>query len=129
MTGLTSEAVLPFGGEDRLFRLRLREIERLQSECGAGIGAVARRLIAGDAYIVDIAATLRLGLIGGGMSPVEAKRLVEAYVAGPDALPLAATEPGAPLVTAKKVMAAVWLGLPKREDADPGNGGAATTTG
>ena len=52
----------------------------LQDKCGAGIGTVMHRLLTGTFFVNDFRETIRLGLIGGGMDPVKAAKLVKRYV-------------------------------------------------
>lgn len=53
------------------------ELERLT---GAGIGALYQRVTGMTFRGSDISEIIRLGLIGGGMSPQEAMQLVATYV-------------------------------------------------
>lgn len=62
------------------FCLPLAQLEELQTQCEAGPLVIARRLEAGDWTYGDIYHTIRLGLIGGGMTPVEALKKCKAYV-------------------------------------------------
>jgi hypothetical protein len=62
------------------FRLGLGEISELQEKCDAGPVFIYARLQTGQAKLEDVTETLRIGLIGGGMAPVKAKKLVERYV-------------------------------------------------
>ncbi|MBN9472267.1 MAG: gene transfer agent family protein [Bosea sp.] len=62
------------------FALPIAQLEELQRLCDAGPMVVAERLRHGVWKIEDIHATLRLGLIGGGMEPIAALRLVKTYV-------------------------------------------------
>ena len=60
------------------------ELERLT---GMGVGKLCTRCIRQrDFSLGDLTATIRLALIGGGMSPKRAAELVETY--GPPARPL-----------------------------------------
>lgn len=69
---------LPWRGEDRTFRLALGEIEQVESRLDASIFSVAERLIARlPATYADVDAVLELGLAGGQMSSLAARRLVE----------------------------------------------------
>lgn len=54
------------------FCLPLAQLEELQSHCDAGPMVIAGRLEAGSWKVGDVYHTLRLGLIGGGMAPVDA---------------------------------------------------------
>lgn len=89
----TGERVADFAGEERIFRLRLGEIRRIEDKCQAGVGEVLRRLCravmlldqlggieavsAGlEIRADDVRETLLQGLTGGGMPAPEAARLV-----------------------------------------------------
>ena len=99
------EIELEFGDGQYLFRLPLPQIARLQEVCGAGLGAIVGRVMRGrytlqgehiglkeeaDWHVKDLVETIRQGLLGGGrgivdgaevkVGPVEANRLIEAYV-------------------------------------------------
>lgn len=71
-----------FAGRDRIFRLRLGEIEQLEAACGSGVGGVFVRLATLQHKVADIRETIRLALIGGGLVPSQADQLVEDYVDG-----------------------------------------------
>jgi hypothetical protein len=77
------EIELEFGDGTYLFRLPLKQIAELQDKCNAGIQEIFGRIIQGKARIEDLTETLRLGLIGGGMEPVQARRLIERYAFPP----------------------------------------------
>lgn len=62
------------------FCLPLAQLEELQALCDAGPLVIARRLENGDWSHRDIYHTIRLGLIGGGMPPVDALRKTRVYV-------------------------------------------------
>jgi len=62
------------------FRLAWGELIKLQEACDCGPFIILSRLM-GDAWRVeDISNVIRLGLIGGGMEPVAALKLVRSYV-------------------------------------------------
>jgi Phage tail tube protein, GTA-gp10 len=78
------------GGEERVFALYLGQWEELEEKFGFGpleIFAKLSRLEFRAKWLHEIT---RLGLIGGGMSPAAAKRLVERYV---DSVPFAEAWP------------------------------------
>lgn len=62
------------------FRLGWGEIEALQEACNAGPWVILDRLAKRQCLIGDIAHTIRQGLIGGGMVPAAATKLVQTYV-------------------------------------------------
>lgn len=94
------EIVLPFGGEDRTFRLTLGGLRRVQDKCDAGPEELAARLapavqalehklssagalihgLVGRYRIDDIRETIHQALLGGGADAVTASQLVAAYV-------------------------------------------------
>lgn len=89
------------------FRFGLGQIEELQELCDAGPFVILQHLIAGTWRTVHIRETLRLGLIGGGMPPAEALKLVKRYH---DELPWATY-----VNEAKLIMHAAVLGAPDGE--------------
>lgn len=62
------------------FALRWGELSELQEACGAGPFVVLARLAGNQWLTQDISTTIRLGLIGGGVEPAKALRLVKDYV-------------------------------------------------
>ncbi len=65
---------------DYVFRLGWGELEELQEACNAGPYVLLGRLYDESWRMADIAEAIRLGLIGGGMMPVDALKKVRAYV-------------------------------------------------
>jgi hypothetical protein len=63
-----------------VFRLGLAQLEELEDIRGAGTGAICKRCSQGDWFAGDVREIIRLGLIGGGMSPAKAKKMVGRYV-------------------------------------------------
>lgn len=80
--GELTDIVRPFGGRDRIFRLRIGEIGELETLCGAGVGEVYLRVATQRYKLSDLRETIRLGLIGGGAQPGEADLLISRYVDG-----------------------------------------------
>jgi hypothetical protein len=76
-----------FAGRKRNFQLRIGEMEELEKNCNAGIGEVMARLATHRFSVNDIWEPVRLGLIGGGLSLLEADTLVQTY--HPPAYPIA----------------------------------------
>lgn len=75
---------LEFGGGEYSLALNGREIEELQRLAGnVGFGAIYQRAVMGNWFHGDIYHTIRLGLEGGGMAPVEAKRIADVYAVPP----------------------------------------------
>lgn len=67
------------GDGQHIFRLGIGELRELQELCDAGPREIATRLAGGRERVNDIFETLRLGLIGGGMTPAKAKSMVKRY--------------------------------------------------
>lgn len=70
----------PFGDGDHTFRLGLAEIEELERKRDLSIFEIVERLRLRQCRLSDISEVLRIGLVGGGMPPVEALALVRRYV-------------------------------------------------
>lgn len=62
------------------FRLAYGQFLELQEKTGVGPMALYRRIEGDDWMISDISEIIRVGLIGAGMAPKEAFRLVKRYV-------------------------------------------------
>ncbi len=62
------------------FRLPIAQLRELQEKADAGPAFILSRLQSGQWLVDDIRETLRLGLVGGGMTPVDALKLVQRYV-------------------------------------------------
>ncbi len=73
---------LAWADGDFTFRLGLSEIEELERKRDLGIFQIATRLApeVRQARSTDIIEVIRLGLIGGGMKPVDALAKVRKYV-------------------------------------------------
>ncbi|MBP0439584.1 gene transfer agent family protein [Tianweitania sediminis] len=75
-----AELVQDFADGAYTFRLRWAEIIKLQEATDTGPYVLLQRLYQGEWRVQDISAVIRLGLIGGGMEPTAALRLVRSYV-------------------------------------------------
>ncbi|MBO9589530.1 gene transfer agent family protein [Devosia sp.] len=62
------------------FALNWGELSALQDACNAGPFVILSRLAASQWRLEDVATTIRLGLIGGGVEPQKALKLVRTYV-------------------------------------------------
>lgn len=62
------------------FRLAWAQLAELQEKTDAGPYMVLQRLAAGAWRVEDLSNIIRLGLIGGGMTPADALKKVRAYV-------------------------------------------------
>lgn len=118
---LQTQIVLEWANGEYLFALRVREVEALEMECwnpetrqnGIGLGAIYMRVMGGGWYLSDLRNVIRLGLVGGGMGAVEARRMVQTYV---DGAPVSSIEDGAlsancPLNIARVVLSAAITGV------------------
>lgn len=106
-----------FGGEEREFLLAWGEIMQLQESRDAGPGVIQIKLMTNQWHGEDVSEVIRLGLVGGGMSSVQASKLVRLYVeqcphdlGGPDGL----------AILALKIVTASIQGAP---DEPPGKSG------
>ena len=73
----SATARFEWAGEERTFRLTARALEDWQEACDAGPAWVWGLLQNEMWKPVHVRETLRLGLIGGGMPPAEAARLIK----------------------------------------------------
>jgi len=91
-----------FGDRERDFALTPEMITELERVTGRGIGGLCRAMFAGDFHHAEIVHTVRLGLIGGGVSPEEAGALVAAFA---HPRPLSETYP-----LAVAILETLWFG-------------------
>lgn len=79
---MSSDSTLELEWGDGLhkFALPIGQLRELQDKCDAGPSRILQRLMGVDWKIDDIREVVRLGLIGGGMKPVEAHVLCGRYV-------------------------------------------------
>ena len=99
---------LTWATDDHHFRLAWGELAKLQEERDSGPYVVLDRLVSGRWHVQDIAAVIRLGLIGGGLEPVKALKLVRDYVES--------RPPLENLETAQRVLGAAIVGAPDEDD-------------
>jgi hypothetical protein len=88
------------------FRLGIGECRELQEKTDCGPYELLRRVDSGTWRIDDLVETIRIGLIGGGLAPVKAKRLVDRYC-GPPFIP--------DLAPARAILMAALVGAPDGE--------------
>lgn len=97
-----------------VFRLAWGQLLELQEKCDAGPYVILQRLHGGEWRVQEVSNVIRLGLIGGGLEPKEALRLVRTYVE--DRPPMES------LMTAQAVLAAGCIGAqdePSKKAAAP----------
>lgn len=117
--------VEPFGDADYTFRLAWGELTAVQEGCDAGPFVILDRLISGRWLLNDIREVIRYGLIGGGMEPTKALKLVRDYVE--------ARPPHESLGLARKVLTAGVVGAPdedakRKKGKAPSRGSASTAS-
>lgn len=95
-----------FGDGERDFKITPELVIELERKTGAGIGGLCRRLFAGDFRHADMIEVVRLALIGGGTSPIEAEALIAAYAVK---RPLAEIYP-----LAVAILETLWFGASKK---------------
>ena len=119
MGNLKAEIELVWADGTHLFALKAVQIRELENICKEGIGRICMRVFSGIDYTYAmLRETIRLGLIGGGMAPVNAKTLVDMYV---DNQPIDAVgDPASTLKTATAVLKAVHFGWEDLPGAPPG---------
>ncbi|WP_266030423.1 gene transfer agent family protein [Brucella intermedia] len=106
---LSAEIVLPYGDGDHLFAIKGKQLETLEKLCDATISEISHRVMGMVPKYADLYNVILLGLEGGGMPSVEAKQFMERYFVGkPIASP---KDPHSSIVTAAKIMEAVWFGV------------------
>lgn len=98
---------IDFGDGTYHFRLAWGQIVKLQEECDAGPYVILQRLYGGTWKVQDISSVIRWGLIGGGLDPAQALRLVRTYVES--------RPPVENLLTAQAVLSAGCVGAPDED--------------
>lgn len=110
-----------FAGRERNFQLRLGEISEMERNCNAGIGEIMARLATHRFGVNDIWEPVRLGLIGGGASALEADLTVQTY--HPPHYPIADF-----LALAVEIVQGAVSGVPQGKDETEGASTAAPGT-
>jgi hypothetical protein len=108
------EVTAPWGDGEHLFKLSVAGLLELEEKTKNPFAVIFARVNGGAYSVPEISETLRLGLIGGGKSPIEAKTLVDRYL-----LPLAESAPVARLVL-MGVMFGFEASQPGKQEAAPG---------
>lgn len=104
---MTRSAEVSFDWADgnHTFALKWGQLIELQEKCDAGPYVVLQRLGDNEWRMEDVSETIRLGLIGGGMTPVAAKALVDRYVKE--------RPPVESITPAQVILAAALIGAPE----------------
>ncbi|MDB5597377.1 MAG: hypothetical protein JWM36_4338 [Hyphomicrobiales bacterium] len=107
---------------EHTFRLAIGQLRELQDKCDAGPMQIYQRLMDSTWRVDDVRETLRLGLIGGGMKPMDALLLTRRYV----------DEQGHNLIenakAAQNIVLAALVGV-KDDPVGKGQAGESQTTG
>lgn len=74
------DITLDFADDTYTFRLAWKQLIELQEKRDAGPIEIMSRLQSGMWLVQDISEVIRIGLIGGGMEPKKALKLVREYV-------------------------------------------------
>lgn len=102
---------LEFGDGTHKFRLPWGELVNLQEACDAGPYVILSRLQDGTWRLADIRETIRYGLIGGGLEPSAALKLVREYVEQ--------RPPVESVIYAQVVLSAALMGAPEEPVGEP----------
>jgi hypothetical protein len=121
MTRLSAEIELAWGPGTFTFAVKGKQAEELEHVCKMAFGRICFNVFTGVDYsYVMLRETIRLGLIGGGTPPVEAKKLVDFYVDGQPVDPTG--DPSSTLKTATAILKAAhfgWEDLPEAPQGEP----------
>lgn len=123
MSNLKAEVSIDWADGTYTFRLTVLGTIELEQKCDAAFTVINQRLTSGTYKVADVRETIRLGLIGGGLKPEAALKLVRRYV---DDRPLIES-----WIVARTVLAGVlfWFEVePLTDGAPPGNPAAAPMT-
>jgi Phage tail tube protein, GTA-gp10 len=102
---INGEVELTWGDGEHKFNIaKLKCILELEDKCGVGVAEIYQRISTGKWKYNDIRETLRLGLIGAGMTPDKALRLINRYC---DDRPWTES-----LLTAQAVLIGAMVGVP-----------------
>lgn len=104
MSANGTRTIIWAGGEDQFCLAKVGLILDLEAKCDAGIATIMTRLGSGTWRLNDVRETIRLGLIGGGMAPDAAMRVVRNHV---DDEPLTSS-----VLLAYTIIEAVMVGVP-----------------
>lgn len=72
--------VLVWDGGEHNFRLAIGELRALQQATDVGPLFLLGRMVGSQWFVDDVIETIRLGLIGGGMEPSDAQKLVRKHL-------------------------------------------------
>jgi hypothetical protein len=107
---ITAPHIAFFGDAEYPFKLTPVLTTELEQKTGVGIGALCSRVFNRHFAQADITETIRIALIGGGLTPERAAALIASYAVD---RPLSETYP---VVVA--ILENVWFGQPNQKVAD-----------
>ena len=113
----TGEIVLDWADGTFPFALKWGQLIELQEKCDAGPYVILNRLVTGEWRVEDVSSVIRLGLIGGGVPPVEALKKVRTYVEDRPVMDS--------LVFAQAILSAALMGAPDEQMGKPAAGATA----
>ncbi len=105
----SASVTLLFGGEERLFRLGIKQLEAIDEKCDAGPMELIRRYVQGTWKVHDLREVIIQGLLGAGAAQAEASSVIRRYF---DDLPMGQFVP-----IAQAIVSAAVVGV---EDDEPG---------
>lgn len=88
MANRSGKISLPFGNDTHVFKLGYGQLKELQDAVDAGPFVIFDSLLKNTWKIEYIRETIRCGLVGGGMSGIDAIRMVKTYVEDVESYPL-----------------------------------------
>lgn len=68
---------IAWAGGEHSFRLAIAQLRAIEQRCDAGVSVVLLRLLGQNWKVDDVLSPIRLGLIGGGMSEDDAKKVID----------------------------------------------------
>lgn len=122
----SAEITLLFYDAEYPFRLGVGELRQLQEKCGErGPQRLLRDLSLGEWHVDDVIQPIRIGLIGGGMKPEDAAKLVNART---EDQPLSGLVLFAVAVLQAAIVGVPSDPIPERKGDNPGEAPGATAT-
>lgn len=77
---IRGDVTVDWGDGTHTFRLTYPGLIELEQKCESALAEIIERVNAGRYKVSDIRETIRIALIGGGKSPVDALKLVRTYI-------------------------------------------------
>lgn len=111
MENRSGKIELPFGNDNYVFKLGYGQIKELQEAVDAGVIVILDSFFKNTWKAEYIRETIRCGLIGGGMSPTEALRMVKTYVEDTENYPLQNN-----VIISTTILSAAIIGAPEEDN-------------